>query len=33
MFDSTPGEQEDLRRFYVFAAMYHDYRRKATGGS
>jgi hypothetical protein len=33
MFDSTPGEQEDLRRFYVLAAMFHDYRRKATGGS
>jgi hypothetical protein len=33
MFDGTPGEQDDLRRFYVFAAMYHDFRRKATGGS
>lgn len=32
MFQSTPGEQEDLRRFYVMAAMFHDYRRKATGG-
>jgi len=33
MFDSTPGEQDDLRRFYVHAAMFHDYRRIATGGS
>ncbi|MFN8212483.1 MAG: class I SAM-dependent methyltransferase [Candidatus Nanopelagicales bacterium] len=33
MFDSTPGVQDDLRRFYVHAAMFHDYRRLATGGS
>lgn len=33
MFDSPPGVHDELRRFYVFAAMYHDYRRHATGGS
>jgi hypothetical protein len=33
MFDSSPGVQDDLRRFYVHAAMFHDYRRIATGGS
>ena len=33
MFEGTPGEQDELRRFYVFASMYHDFRRKATGGS
>ncbi len=33
MFEGTPGEQDDLRRFYVHAAQFHDYRRKATGGS
>lgn len=33
LFDSTPGEQEQLRQFYVHAAMFHDYRRKATKGS
>jgi hypothetical protein len=33
LFDSTPGVQDDLRRFYVHAAMFHDYRRIATGGS
>lgn len=32
LFEGTPGEQEDLRRFYVHAAMFHDYRRKATNG-
>lgn len=33
MFDSTPGEQEALRRFYVHAAQFHHFRREATGGS
>lgn len=33
MFDSTPGEQDALRQFYVHAAMFHDYRRKATGAN
>ena len=33
LFDSTPGEQSDLRAFYVHAAMYHHYRRQATGGA
>jgi len=33
LFDSTPGQQDQLRAFYVQAAMYHDFRRKATGGN
>ena len=33
LFDSTPGEQDQLRAFYVHAAMFHDFRRKATGGN
>ena len=33
LFDTTPGEQERLRQFYVHAAMFHDFRRKATGGN
>jgi hypothetical protein len=33
MFEGTPGEQTDLRAFYVHAAMYHHYRRRATGGA
>jgi len=32
MFEGTPGDQDDLRRFYVHAAVHHDYRRKATQG-
>lgn len=33
LFNSTPGDQELLRQFYVHAAMFHDYRRKATKGN
>ncbi len=31
LFNSTPGEQEQLRQFYVHAAQFHDFRRRATG--
>lgn len=33
MFEGTPGEQADLRAFYVQAAMFHHFRRRATGGA
>lgn len=31
MFDSTPGVQSQLRKFYVHAAQFHNFRREVTG--
>ena len=31
LFDGTDAEAEELRKFYVCAAEYHDYRRKVLG--